>query len=239
MKTSIFGKVLSNREISKNVWKIEIDKSFGSLPGQFFMLKVKSFATDPLLFRPFSLCNETEKSITFLYLIKGKGTNILKEQKKGDEIELIGPLGNGFEIKNKDKIALVSGGIGIAPMLMLAKKLKVKPDLYAGFSDEEFFIEEFKDHVQNIITSSEKKEGIFITEKINTDNYDVIYSCGPNGMLETLSKKNKNSKLFISMESHMACGIGACLGCSIKKMDGTNARVCKEGPVFDAKEIFG
>lgn len=231
-------KVIENIEIAPGILKISLDTNLEANPGQFFMLRAYSFRQDPILARPFGVCDQKEDRLVFLVQVVGKATKLLADLKEGDGVSILGPLGNGFIKENNKKIAIVAGGIGIAPLLELAKSLDTKVDFYAGFADEPYFVDEFKPYVEKIITSSEKKEGKFILDKLNPDDYDVIYTCGPNPMLEALYKKNTRAKIQVSMEAHMACGIGACLGCTVKDSNGEFVRVCHDGPVFDAERIF-
>lgn len=231
-------KVIENIEIAPGIFKISLDINLEADPGQFFMLRADSFRQDPILARPFGVCDQKEDRLVFLVQVVGKATKLIASLKEGDGVSVLGPLGNGFVKENDKKIAIVAGGIGIAPLLELAKSLDTKADFYAGFADEPYFVDEFKPYVGKIITSSEKKEGKFILDKLNPDDYDLIYACGPNPMLEALCKKNTRAKIQVSMEAHMACGIGACLGCTVKDSNGEFVRVCHDGPVFDAERIF-
>lgn len=231
-------KVIENVEIAPGILKISIDINLKAKPGQFFMLRADSFRDNPILARPFGVCEQLEDRLVFLVQVVGKGTRLIADLKAGDGVSILGPLGNGFVKTNDKKIAIVAGGIGIAPLLELAKSLDIKADFYAGFADKPYFIDEFKPYVGKIITSSEKKEGKFILDKINPDDYDLIYACGPNPMLKALCEKNNKARIQVSMEAHMGCGIGACLGCTVEDKNGDFIRVCKDGPVFDAERIF-
>ena len=231
-------KVLNNVEIAPGILKISLGINLNAKPGQFFMLRADSFRNDPILARPFGVCDQREDELIFLVQVVGKGTRLIANLKKNDGVSILGPLGNGFVKTNDKKIAIVAGGIGIAPLLELAKNLDLKADFYAGFADEPYFIDDFKPYVGKIITSSEKKEGKFILDKLNPDDYDLIYACGPNPMLKALCEKNTRAKIQVSMEAHMGCGIGACLGCTVEDKNGDFIRVCKDGPVFDAERIF-
>lgn len=238
MKSYKIGKILENKEISNDIWLMKIETKLESNPGEFFMFRTNSFRNEPLLSRPFGVCDENPNEITFLYQVVGKGTKIMAGLKKDAEVKLLGPLGNGFKLKEAKKVAVVAGGIGIAPLLYLCKKLKAKPDFYAGFSDEIYFVDAFRPYVNKIVTTVEKTDHQFITEAINPDDYDLIYACGPNPMLKALCDKNSKAEIQLSMEAHMACGIGACLGCTVESTNGEFLRVCKDGPVFDSKEVF-
>ena len=241
MKTYKKGLIIENKEISKDIYKMKVDVDLSGHPGQFFMFRTESFRNEPLLSRPFGICDENDGALTLLYQVVGEGTEIMAGLKPDHEVKLLGPLGKGFDIENTKgkKVAVVAGGIGIAPLLYLVKNLDTKPDFYAGFTDEPYFIEEFRPYVDKLATASFKNDGIFVTELLNPDDYDIIYACGPNGMLKSIHEKNIKAKVQISMEAHMACGIGACLGCTVEASDGEFLRVCKDGPVFDSREVFG
>lgn len=231
-------KVIENVEIAPGILKISININLKGKPGQFFMLRADCFRDNPILARPFGVCEQLEDRLVFLVQVVGKGTRLIADLKAGDGVSILGPLGNGFVKTNDKKIAIVAGGIGIAPLFELAKSLDIKADFYAGFADEPYFVDDFKPYVGKIITSSEKKEGKFILDKLNPDDYDLIYACGPNPMLKALCEKNNKAKIQVSMEAHMGCGIGACLGCTVEDKHGDFIRVCKDGPVFDAERIF-
>ena len=231
-------KVIENVEIAPGILKISININLKAKPGQFFMLRADCFRDNPILARPFGVCEQLEDRLVFLVQVVGKGTRLIADLKAGDGVSILGPLGNGFVKTNDKKIAIVAGGIGIAPLLELAKSLDIKADFYAGFADEPYFVDDFKPYVGKIITSSEKTEGKYILDKLNPDDYDLIYACGPNPMLKALCEKNNKAKIQVSMEAHMGCGIGACLGCTVEDKNGDFIRVCKDGPVFDAERIF-
>ena len=240
MKVYKNGVIVENIEIASSIWKMKVDIDLKANPGQFFMFRTESFRNEPLLSRPFGVCEQNENELTFLYQVVGSGTEIMADLTPGHKVKLLGPLGNGFDISKADgkKVAVVAGGIGIAPLLDLCKKLPEKADFYAGFTYDPYFVDEFKAYVNSITTTSFKNDNKFITENLNPDDYDIIYACGPNGLLKAIHEKNNKADIEVSMEAHMACGIGACLGCTIPSADGEFLRVCKDGPVFDAREVF-
>ena len=209
--------IISNEEISKDIFKMVVKGNFNTKVGQFYM--IKCFEDGNMLPRPISICDATDSTLTFLYAVVGKGTLIMSQREKGKYIEILGPLGNGFPICDEnERVAIVAGGIGIAPMLYLAKKLNKKVDLYAGFRDDVYFMEDFKDYVDNIfISTNDGSTGHkgFITEIIK-DDYDAVYCCGPNPMMNSVKNLNLNCPVYVSLESRMACGIGACLACSCR-----------------------
>lgn len=239
--------VYSNIEIAKNIYEMkvgpmEVSNRLG-IPGQFYMLK--AWNLDPFLPRPISIANVEDNKLVFLYEVKGKGTEIFSKLKSGDYIEILGPLGNGFDLINIAKkmspyqIGIVSGGIGIAPMVYLAKELQGNIDFYCGFRNEIYYIDIVEKYVGNIHISTETgscgHKG-FVTELFEPEKYDLVYTCGPNAMMKKVIDMS-NIPVFVSMESRMACGIGACLGCAIETVSGIK-RVCKEGPVFSGKEVI-
>lgn len=237
------GIVCSNIQIATNIYEMKIDlthegSSVLGSPGQFYMLK--SWDLDPFLPRPISIANIEENKVVFLYEIRGKGTGNLSQLKSGDSLEVLGPLGNGFDLNINGKIAIITGGIGIAPMIYLSKVLKANIDFYCGFRNEAYYIDEIKNHVNNIyITTEDGSVGHkgFVTELFKPENYTMALTCGPPLMMKKVVEMAEDKiPVFVSMESRMACGIGACLGCTVETTLGME-RVCKEGPVFSGEEV--
>lgn len=230
------GEIISNEKLIDDVYIMEIRGDFEGSPGQFYM--VKSWGSYPLLSRPLSICDLDGDTISFLYLVVGKGTKMFSDLKEGEKIKLLGPLGNGFKL-NEGKSAIVAGGIGLAPMKYLARSLDVKPDLYVGFKDKAYFIEEMEDLVGNIFISSDTgnvhTKGN-VLDVYENKNYKTIYACGSNPMLNALKKVVDADSIQLSLEAHMACGIGACSGCTVMTDDGYK-KVCHDGPIFEAREV--
>ena len=234
--------VLSNERIGKDLYLMKTMKSErggAARMGQFYMLR--AWGNYPVLSRPISVFDEDGQTVSFLYKVAGKGTGIFSALQKGDEISMLGPLGNSFP-DAKGKIALIGGGVGIAPFYLAAKQLKEQnsscADLYLGFSEEAVLIEEYKRLADNLIVNV----GGFISDEIDPDGYDHIMACGPEPMMRALYEKCKDSlaeeRLYVSMERRMACGVGACLVCNCKTRYG-NKKVCMDGPVFKGVEVFG
>lgn len=235
--------ICKNEEIAPNIFSLWVETNQSEkdiLPGQFYMLKADHI--EPLLPRPISVCSVESGKIEFLYEAVGRGTKIFSTLSKGDKVNIMGPLGNGFPIEEaKGKVAIVSGGIGIAPMKELVKRLKAmeevkKIHIYAGFRDKSYLIEELKGLSEEInIATDSGKEGYkgFVTEIIDYSNYDLVFCCGPEPMmLKVVNQcRAQGVKVYVSMEKHMACGVGACLVCTCKTKEG-NKRTCKDGPVF-------
>lgn len=217
-------------------------------PGQFIAMYCEDGTK--LLPRPISICGIDAENGTLrvVYRIAGEGTRLFSKMKEGDSLEVLGPLGNGFTMK-EEKAIIVGGGIGIPPMLELAKQLSCEKTVVLGYRDELFLKEEF-DACTDVVVATEDggcgTKGTVI-DAINEANVDgaVIYACGPMPMLKALAEyaEAHDMEAQISLEERMACGIGACLGCicKTKKKDHhtnvNNQRICKDGPVFDAKEV--
>jgi dihydroorotate dehydrogenase electron transfer subunit len=234
------AKIISNKKLSDDFYLMKVEENNSATMGQFYMLRAwKDF---PVLSRPISVYDADEHSISFLYKVVGKGTEIFVNLKHGDDISLQGPLGNGFP-DAQGKIALVGGGVGIAPLYLTAKTLmKNNPDniidIYLGFSDQVVLIEEFDKVSRELIVDV----GGYITDNINPSDYDYIFTCGPEIMMKVLYEKcnavQQTKNLYVSLENRMACGIGACLVCTCKNKSG-NKKACKDGPVFASEEVFG
>lgn len=233
--------VISNIEVTEGIYMLHVSGCFNIKPGQFFMLS--AWEGHMLLPRPISVHDADEKGIYFLYQTKGKGTQILSKLTKGENINILGPLGNGFEVGNiKGKIAVVAGGIGIAPMNYLIKSLiNCKVDLYCGFRDEIYGIDRIKNDINKIYISTDTgslgHRG-FITDIFEPDEYDLVLSCGPEVMMKKVVEKCREFSVpvYVSMEKYMACGLGACLVCTCKTIYG-NKRTCADGPVFLGEEL--
>ena len=234
--------VIENKQISNNIYRISAEFKSEIKPGQFFMLKTldNSF----LLPRPISVNDVNGNIVSFLYRIEGQGTKKISSLCANDEIQLFGPLGNGFDTEElKGKIAVIGGGIGIAPLLYLSKKLGKRADVYLGYKDLEnmYIVEEFKSFVDKTLIVTEDGsfgEKGFVTDYVLYDKYDAVVTCGPEIMMNKIVNNCRinNIKCYISLEKRMACGMGACLGCTVETKDG-NKRACKDGPVFNSEEL--
>ena len=235
MNKYIESEIILNEEISDGIFKLVLKGKFQGDPGQFYMLR--AWDESPLLPRPLSICDLDEESITFLYAVVGKGTSIISSMRVGESIKILGPLGNGFELHPEAKCAIVAGGIGIATMKYLSRKLK-NVDLYVGYRNTTYMEDEILNKNKTIISTEDGSIGFkgYITEYVKND-YDYIYACGPNPMMNSLKKRNLYATEFYSLEAHMACGIGACLGCTVHTTNGLK-RVCKDGPIFEKNEVI-
>ena len=212
--------------------------------GQFYMLH--AIRSDVLLGRPISIYHSETKvdgsvELSFLILLKGKGTRELCSLEPGDKLNLIGPCGNRFPMPEKGKILIVGGGIGVAPVAGFAETLtNVSYDFYASFKSGSYGLENVKAE-KLVITTDDGSVGVHgmlpaaLTEDVLREGgYSAVYACGPTPMLAYIQKicKSVGVKCWLSMEAHMACGVGVCLGCVIDTTEGKK-RCCKEGPVFD------
>lgn len=234
------ARIIENRKLSDDYYLMKVEEQNTVEMGQFYMLR--SWDTFPVLSRPISICDADEDSLTFLYRVAGLGTDLFSKLKAGDSITLDGPHGSSFP-DVAGKIALVGGGVGIAPLFLTAKRLKERHpdalvDIYLGFSKEPVLEEEFRSVADHLIVNT----GGFVTDEIDTREYETIMTCGPEIMMKTLYEKcvdqQSDAAVYVSMESRMACGIGACLVCTCKTKAG-NKRICREGPVLPGSEVFG
>jgi dihydroorotate dehydrogenase electron transfer subunit len=204
-----------------------------------------------ILRRPISIHNIDRENgiLEFYYEVVGKGTKELSSLKVGDMINIQGPLGNGFstDIKNK-KIAIIGGGMGIAPLKELIKQLNKENEVIfiAGGRDKHALeILENINFKNTIIVSDdgsigEKKNTVEkLKEILKTEKIDMISTCGPHIMMEKVAEVAHENNIYceVSLEERMGCGTGACMGCSIETTKGMK-KVCKDGPVFDSKEVI-
>lgn len=221
-----------------------------AVPGQFITVYCKNGSR--LLPRPISICEiEKEKGrLRIVYRVAGEGTKEISACQPGMELQIMGPLGNGYTLKEK-KAFLIGGGIGIPPMLELAKHLNGEKEIVLGYRNgsEMFLKEELEKHGKVTIATDDGSAGVKgnVLDAIreNALTADMIYACGPTPMLRAVKTyaKEQGIEAQISLEERMACGIGACLACvcQSKEVDEHsnvhNKRVCKDGPVFDAREV--
>jgi len=259
---NLHAKVVSNAKVALNYYKMTL--GLGSLsraikPGHFFNVKCGSSPT-VFLRRPFSVHRiKPGGSIEILYEVIGGATTLLSRKKKGEFLDVIGPLGNEFPInsaaRNPQPVILVAGGMGVAPLIALAEGLaKTKGNglkvaiIGARTKDGILCEKDFKNLGFEVIIAtedgSEGKKALATTllERVLGAAKDkkqaIIYTCGPNPMLKEIAKivARKNICAFGSFEEHMACGVGSCYGCVIGTKQGYR-RVCKDGPIFDLREI--
>ncbi|HOX54073.1 MAG: dihydroorotate dehydrogenase electron transfer subunit [Candidatus Omnitrophica bacterium] len=249
----IKAKLIKNIEVAPNYYKMVLDApaiACAAKPGQFVNI-LAGDKFEPLLRRPFSIYNVNDSKLEILYRVVGKATELFSKKKPGEKLNVLGPLGNGFDLKTKKaKILLVGGGIGIAPLVFLAEKLTGKEILaLIGAKNKKHIlcVDELKDAGAQVKIATDDGGIGFkgsVTDLLKQsvrpkDKIGVIFACGPKPMLKEVAYIAKKHKIEarLSLEEHMACGIGACFGCVVNTTRGYK-RVCKEGPVFDAREVI-
>ena len=286
------ARVVSNRQIAPSVHELVIGRegvarAEGSKPegipepvcGQFFMLRARPSGV--LLGRPISVYRSDDATITFLILKKGPGTAELCDLREGGFLDLVGPIGNRFlspdELVRADsppvsslaanrplRVAVIGGGIGVAPVAGFALGLADKSfDFYASFRSTPYGLDGIESRARRlVVTTEDGSAGVkgMLPAVFDPSQYDLVYACGPTPMLryikDACANVNANSDgvhsaganaatasistaplAFISLEEHMACGAGACLGCTVRTVNG-NRRCCVDGPVFNAAEVI-
>lgn len=252
-------KIVENTEVGPDIYYLALkydQLKKKPVPGQFFNLKVsQNNCDDPLLRRPLSIFDykEKKKRIEFIYKVIGKGTKILASMEEGKKLDVLGPLGSGFNLSKNDNLDLIGGGMGIAPLFYLAKKLKTENiSIYLGASNKaelEFFESKFKklDIDIHLAAIKEKLEiqGTALDLWLNyadRNNPDFVYTCGPEKMMVAVENECLKRDIGgeLSVEKRMGCGIGVCLSCSCKTKNEKekNKRACVEGPVFELGEVI-
>ena len=235
MKREILS-VISCRDLNAGVYELVLSGASDMRAGQFVELSVPGF----YLRRPISVADSADGVLTLLVKEVGEGTKKLRTVKSGDTVDALTGLGNGFDL-NAEKPLLVGGGIGCAPLYKLAKDFAaagVRPTAVLGFRNaaEVYYAEEFARFCDVVIATDDGSAGVRgnAVSAAEGIDFDRFYACGPQVMLRAAAQKLVYGQ--VSLEARMGCGFGACMGCSIKTTKGY-ARVCKEGPVFEAEEV--
>ena len=236
--------VTENAWIAKNTWRITLKGDTSRLvrPGQFVQFQVPGF----YLRRPISVCDWDEQTLTLIYKTVGHGTEAMTRIQPGDEADLLTGLGNGFTVKPCMPV-LIGGGVGVPPLYKLCKDFLAfgaHPAVALGFNskDEVFYEKEFMAlGVPVTVTTVDGSYGAkgYVTQGAEALTFDYVYACGPTPMLRavyTLCEQRGISGQF-SLEERMACGFGACMGCSIQTASGPK-RVCADGPVFEKEALL-
>ncbi len=261
--------ILANETIAEGIFRLSVVWTGPEpRPGQFFM--IKPARSSVFLGRPISVFSWSPGSepgpgaengdnpdpdtstgsgsgigvLGFIIALRGTGSIELSGMQSDEEVELIGPLGNLWPAVDpyaKKPVALVGGGVGIAPLAFLARQLPPASfDLYAGFRSGSYGIEGLGARTL-ILATEDGCEGCRgrIPDFLEPHHYSAIYACGPDPMIRAVVQacERTGTPCFVSMERHMACGVGACLGCTVRTKNG-NRRCCADGPVFDAKELL-
>jgi dihydroorotate dehydrogenase electron transfer subunit len=248
------AQVRNNRVVAEGLYEVE----FATVgvnqiaPGQFLTIRL-SQTTTPLLRRPFAFSDydTQQNTASVIYLKRGAATSFLASRELGDVLDVIAPLGNGFPRPEVGRpVVLVGGGIGLGPVLFMAKSLTLAGRdcvlVVGGRTSGAIPGEDLFEGVNTVICTDDGSRGFAGTtvdylrsEKLASSDTE-LYACGPEPMLRACHAyaKETGARCWVSMEQVMACGVGACMGCVVKTNTPAGyARVCKEGPVFNAEEI--
>ena len=249
--------ILSQERIAQGIYSmwLKTEAAAEARPGQFISMYTNDGSK--LLPRPISICeiDGEEGALRVVYRVTGEGTGteLFSKMKEGDIVPVIGPLGNGFPYEKAEgkKAFLIGGGIGVPPILELAKQMNCgKKQIVVGYRDAETFLrEEFEQNGEVYISTEDGSTGtkgnVMDAIRENGLEADIIYACGPTPMLRAIKRyaEENGIECYISLEERMACGIGACLACVCKSKEKdhhsnvNNKRICKDGPVFLSTEV--
>lgn len=251
-KTCVKAQVVEQGAIANDVFKLVLavpEIARITRPGQFVHIRLND-TFEPLLRRPFSIadCDAGNGTLTLIYRVVGRGTALMTRLKPGDSLDSMGPLGNGFTLTGKRPL-LIGGGMGLAPLVMLAKTFCSCPAtlLMGGRNEQELFWSSvFAGVCPNIHTTTDDgsvgHRGFtvdLLPELLDTNNFDAVYGCGPHAMLKGVAEiaARHGVSCQVSLEEYMACGVGACLSCTCAGSSGKRHKVCTDGPVFRAEEV--
>ena len=251
-QVKIKARVESQVQLADGVYSMELlapEIASAARAGQFISVYTKD--KSKLLPRPISLCGiDRERGILrIVYRVAGAGTAEFSAYRAGDSVEIMGPLGNGFTLKDK-KAILIGGGIGVPPMLELMKELSCERTAVLGYRDHQLFLKDEFEACGPVCVATEDgsagtKGNVLDAIREQGVQGEIIYACGPTPMLRAVKAyaQEKGIECYISLEERMACGIGACLACVCQSKDVDshshvhNKRICKDGPVFAAEEV--
>lgn len=245
MKKLIDAKIIDNRCVAGDIYRLTVEADIIGRPGQFVQVRLPS--NEFTLRRPLGIAALKEGQVTMFYRVVGHGTEYLTSLKSGDVVNLLGALGNGFTLSD-GKVLLVGGGLGLAPLIFAASELKDVDVLIGGKNAEEanLWQSEFKPLVNELfIATDDGSAGVhgFVTELLPEvlikNKYEAILTCGPEIMMRRVAAFAEENDIScqVSLEKRMGCGLGACLSCSIDTINGRQ-KICKDGPVFNAEEVF-
>ena len=241
MKNSVFT-ITKNTPLTSNVYIMTLKGDTEDIRcGQFVNIKLEGL----YLRRPISVCDCDGDTLTLIYKVVGRGTELMSRMTVGESLDLLTGLGNGYDTApSGDRPLLLGGGVGVPPLYMLCKRLVAEgkhPTVILGFNtaDEIFYADEFKAlGAEVIVATADGSAGVkgFVTNAMEGVDYSYFYTCGPEPMLKAVYKATTTSGQM-SFEERMGCGFGACMGCSCKTITGYK-RICKEGPVMKKEEII-
>lgn len=257
--------ILQNIVVAPRIMRITLDApdvALNAQPGQFLhLLCSEKGCLDPILRRPISIHNvrRTAGEVVMIYEVRGRGTDLLSRKQEGESIDLLGPLGNGFELPklSDSKALVVGGGMGVAPLVFLTDELVnilgcENVDVHVGFRSDSALICRDDFELMDASVKAATEDGSFgsmgyvtalVSEYLQSadpGNPPIVYACGPVPMLRAVARivLEHGFKCQVSLEAKMACGIGACMGCAVKVRPDKYVRACKEGPVFGADEVI-
>lgn len=230
------AKVIENIKLNEEYFILKVLEENNAKAGQFYM--IRAWDKYPILSRPISIFDRDDNTISFLFKLKGEGTKTFSNLEKGDDILLEGPYGNQFP-KVKGKIAMIGGGIGIAPLYYAAKenkKLGNNIDIFFSLRGTEILKKELESVSDNLILKVNSR----VSGLIDFKKYDYVFTCGPQGLMKDMymASKDFDLKFYLSAENRMGCGIGICYVCTCKTKEG-NKLVCKDGPIFEGEIFYG
>lgn len=239
---NIILEVAYNKKVSNDIYQMRLMGDTRAIKNydEFIEIKLDGY----YLRRPISVMDFTDSYVDILYKVLGHGTKDMTSYKEGQKLDVLIGLGNGFDITKAKKPVLIAGGIGVAPLIGLAKGFidrGIKPTfIYGARSKDDIVMTDLISEYADLKICTDdgslgyKGNVVSFLKSLNLD-FDYYYACGPQVMLKFLALDFKNGE--VSLEARMGCGFGACMGCSIETTNGPK-RVCKEGPVFDASEVI-
>ena len=249
------GQILANEQLNDHTWRLRVEApsiAQAALPGQFAQLKSANSYT-PFLRTPLSVhnTNPTAGTVDFLYQVVGESTRLLSGYRKGGSLDILGPLGRGFDLQEGGFAILVAGGIGVAPLLLLAKELAARQVhsllLFGALTADDLVCkQDFEDlGVAVACATDDGSHGVagnvvkLLTGFLESGAAGGIYACGPTPMLRALQAVVQERRLTaqLSLEAYMACGLGVCMGCAVPKPGGGYVHACTDGPVFWEREV--
>jgi dihydroorotate dehydrogenase electron transfer subunit len=259
IKKVVEAKVVANDPVGGDMFLLNLDSDWlgaNSVPGQFVNIKVQENVMDPLLRIPIGISSIRKKGISVLYKVVGEGTKVLSRRKKGETINVLGPLGNGFDLtgiqkSTKGKAILISGGYGLGPIMAVRDQLGSRQALFIGMKTKKAIPGKVKLKKKGIRTTiatddgTTGKKGVvtaFVEQYIERNkgkkNNMIIFSCGPEPMVKTVAgiAGKYGIEAQVTRDEYMACGIGVCKGCAVETIQGIKFS-CTDGPVFKAEEL--